>query len=65
MSATLQRSPDVTKPIRVEASLLPELARFGAVDVAACFNCGTCSAICPMATDSSARRRPRWWTGRS
>jgi ferredoxin len=54
MSATMQEAPERTGPIRVEASLLPELRRFGAVDVAACFNCGTCSAICPMTTEDGA-----------
>jgi nitrate reductase gamma subunit/ferredoxin len=39
---------------RVEASLLPELARFGAGDVSACFNCGTCSAVCPLTSEDGA-----------
>ena len=37
-----------TPPVRVEGSLLPELRRFGAGDVSACFNCGTCTAVCPL-----------------
>lgn len=39
---------------RVERSLVPELERFGAVDVSACFNCGTCTAVCPLGTDEGA-----------
>jgi ferredoxin len=46
VSATIQatRPP----PVRVEGSLLPELRRFGAGDVSACFNCGNCTAVCPL-----------------
>jgi ferredoxin len=40
--------------IRVEESLVPELARFGAVDVAACFNCGNCTAVCPLSSNAGA-----------
>lgn len=40
--------------VRVEGSLLPELARFGAGDIAACFNCGNCSAVCPLSPDDGA-----------
>lgn len=35
----------------VEPNLLLELQRFGAPDVTACFSCGTCTAICPLADD--------------
>jgi ferredoxin len=40
--------------VRVETSLLPELERFGAVDVSACFSCGNCSAACPLTSDGGA-----------
>ncbi len=40
--------------VRVEPSLIPELERFGAIDVAACFNCGNCSAVCPLSTPDGA-----------
>jgi ferredoxin/nitrate reductase gamma subunit len=40
--------------IRVGESLVPELERFGAVDVAACFNCGNCTAICPLSSNDGA-----------
>jgi heterodisulfide reductase subunit C len=28
-----------------------ELSKFGAVDLYACYNCGCCTAICPMGLD--------------
>jgi ferredoxin len=52
MSVRVEKRRDVG--VRVERSLLPELARFGAVDVAACFNCGNCSAVCPLSPDDGA-----------
>ncbi len=36
---------------RVDPTLLTELREYGAVNVEACFNCGTCTAICPLTTD--------------
>jgi ferredoxin len=36
---------------RVDPTLLTELRQYGAVNVEACFNCGTCTAICPLTTD--------------
>jgi ferredoxin len=33
---------------------LPELQRFGATDISACFNCGVCSAICPLSVDGAS-----------
>ena len=32
----------------VRPRLLREIKRYGAVDVSACFNCGNCSAVCPL-----------------
>ncbi len=32
----------------VDAGLLPELRSYGAFDISACFNCGNCSAVCPL-----------------
>lgn len=32
----------------VRPRLLRDIKRFGAVDVSACFNCGNCSAVCPL-----------------
>lgn len=42
----------------VEPGLYPELQAFGATDISACFNCGTCTAICPLSeTDTTFPRR--------
>jgi ferredoxin len=47
---------------RVERNLLPELARFGAPDISACFNCGVCSAVCPLSIEGASfpRRMSRY-----
>jgi ferredoxin len=36
---------------RVDPSLMQELKEFGAVEIEKCFNCGNCTAICPLAED--------------
>ncbi len=42
----------------IDTSLYPELRRFGATDVSACFSCGTCTATCPLSeTDATFPRR--------
>ncbi len=42
----------------VDIDLLADLKRFGAADVSACFSCGNCTAICPLAdNDGSFPRR--------
>ena len=48
--------------MRVQPSLLIELQRYGAVDAAACFDCGTCSATCPLSSgdDAFPRRMIRY-----
>src|SRR5450756_2977185 len=47
---------------RVDRNLYPELQRFGATDISACFNCGVCSAICPLSVDGASfpRRMSRY-----
>ena len=35
-------------PVHVDVDLYPDIQRFGAADISACFSCGTCSATCPM-----------------
>jgi nitrate reductase gamma subunit len=47
---------------RVDRNLYPELQRFGATDISACFNCGVCSAICPLSVDGTSfpRRMSRY-----
>jgi len=39
---------------RVDRNLYPELQRFGATDISACFNCGVCSAICPLSVNGAS-----------
>jgi nitrate reductase gamma subunit/ferredoxin len=42
----------------VDLGLYPELQRYGATDVSACFSCGTCTATCPLSeTDATFPRR--------
>jgi nitrate reductase gamma subunit/Pyruvate/2-oxoacid:ferredoxin oxidoreductase delta subunit len=36
--------------VTLDRTLLPTLKRYGAFDVAACFNCGNCTAVCPLTT---------------
>jgi quinone-modifying oxidoreductase subunit QmoC len=44
--------------VQVNTELLGELKRFGAFDVTACFNCGNCTAVCPLSNgDVSFPRR--------
>ncbi len=38
---------------RVDPNLLLEIKEYGDVNVEACFNCGNCTAICPLATDET------------
>jgi ferredoxin len=45
-------------PVQVDLGLYPEIQRFGATDISACFSCGTCSATCPMSqSDGTFPRR--------
>jgi len=37
---------------RVDTNLLKELKEYGDVNIEACFNCGNCTAICPLTDDS-------------
>ncbi len=37
---------------RVDPGLLTELKKYGQVDVESCFNCGNCTAICPLTNDA-------------
>ena len=34
--------------IRVDATFIEEIKKYGAFDVNACFNCGNCTAVCPL-----------------
>lgn len=38
---------------RIDPGLLQEVKKYGHVNVEACFNCGNCTAICPLSTDAT------------
>ncbi|MEA3336648.1 MAG: 4Fe-4S dicluster domain-containing protein [Chloroflexota bacterium] len=38
---------------RADPNLLLELKKYGEVNIESCFNCGNCTAICPLATDAT------------
>jgi nitrate reductase gamma subunit len=38
----------------VDTALLPELQRYGAFDISACYNCGNCTAVCPLSTENES-----------
>ena len=40
-------------PHEIDTSLMHRLRRYGAFDVSACFNCGNCTAVCPLARDTA------------
>jgi ferredoxin/nitrate reductase gamma subunit len=37
---------------RVDPQFLTEFKKYGVVNVEKCFNCGNCTAVCPLSTDS-------------
>jgi ferredoxin len=40
--------------VRVDPSFIPEIGKYGAFDISACFNCGNCTAICPLSTETES-----------
>lgn len=36
---------------RIDSTLKYELQEYGAVEIEKCFNCGNCTAICPLSSD--------------
>ena len=40
--------------VRIDTSVLRDMKAFGAFDISACFNCGNCTAVCPLSQDSVA-----------
>lgn len=40
--------------ISVDPTFLSKLGRFGAFDINACFNCGNCTAVCPLSADNDS-----------
>ena len=44
--------------VTVDHTLLPTLKQYGAFDIGACFNCGNCTAVCPLSKgDATFPRR--------
>lgn len=39
--------------VTLDPTLLPTLRRYGAFDISACFNCGNCTAVCPLTGDDA------------
>jgi len=39
--------------LRANPDLLLELKKYGDINIESCFNCGNCTAICPLATDNT------------
>jgi len=35
---------------RADPDFLSELKKYGLVNIESCFNCGNCSAVCPLST---------------
>jgi ferredoxin len=40
--------------ITVNPGLIREIKRYGAFDISACFNCGNCTAVCPLSTENGS-----------
>ena len=55
---------NATKPTsrRADPSFLLDLQKYGAANIDSCFNCGNCSAVCPLSTeeDNFPRRMIRY-----
>ncbi|MCK9460233.1 MAG: 4Fe-4S dicluster domain-containing protein [Proteobacteria bacterium] len=41
-------------PIEVKTGLIDEASRYGAFDIRACFNCGNCTAVCPLSEEGAS-----------
>jgi ferredoxin len=44
----------LTVAIEVEPGFIDEAARYGAFDIKACFNCGNCTAVCPLSEEGAS-----------
>jgi ferredoxin len=40
--------------MRIDTTMLRDMRTFGAFDISACFNCGNCTAVCPLSQNSIA-----------
>jgi ferredoxin len=57
-ATTVPAATPATTATPVDMGLYPEILKYGAADVSACFSCGTCTATCPLAqTDGTFPRR--------
>ncbi len=57
-ATTAPAGAPATTATPVDMGLYPEILKYGAADVSACFSCGTCTATCPLAqTDGTFPRR--------
>jgi len=39
--------------VQVKPGFIEKVKKFGAFDISACFNCGTCTAVCPLSKDDT------------
>ncbi len=44
--------------IELKPGLIEEIQKYGAFDISACFNCGNCTAVCPLSNNASSFPRP-------
>jgi ferredoxin len=57
-ATTAPAGAPATTATAVDMGLYPEILKYGAADVTACFSCGTCTASCPISqTDGTFPRR--------
>lgn len=40
--------------MKVNTNFIKEVKRYGAFDISACFNCGNCTAVCPLSQEDSS-----------
>ncbi len=40
--------------IKVNPQVLDEIRKYGAFDISACFNCGNCTAVCPLSEENAS-----------
>jgi ferredoxin len=50
-TTTIPAGAPATTALPVDLGLYPEILKYGATDVSACFSCGTCTAICPLSQE--------------
>jgi ferredoxin len=56
--AVVPAPADLPAATPLDLGLYPDIQRYGATDVSACFSCGTCTASCPLSqTDATFPRR--------